>query len=87
MANAQMMRLLVLFLVLSLTVGCDRFREARLKAQQEANEVLFWERYCALPQTEQRKFTYEEWDWRSANAPWNLTKDVSVNKVREDKCP
>jgi hypothetical protein len=37
---------------------------------------------------EPRRFTQEELDWRSQNAPWNLKKDFLTNLTWEElKCP
>lgn len=37
--------------------------------------------FCAIE--EPRRFSQEEWDWRSENAPWNLRKDVKTNTAWE----
>ncbi len=33
--------------------------------------------FCAIE--EMRRFTQDEWDWRSKNAPANLRRDVKTN--------
>ena len=35
---------------------------------------------------EPRRFTQDEWDWRSANAPWNLRRDVKTNAAWAEEC-
>lgn len=35
---------------------------------------------------EPRRFSQEEWDWRSDNAPWNLRRDVKTNAAWDDEC-
>lgn len=35
---------------------------------------------------EPRRFTQGEWDWRSANAPWNLRRDVKTNAAWAEEC-
>jgi len=35
---------------------------------------------------EARRFTQEEIDWRSANAPWNLRRDLSTNETGAEHC-
>lgn len=36
--------------------------------------------------TETSKFTQEEIDWRAANAPWNLKRDLAKNEKRKRWC-
>lgn len=40
--------------------------------------------FCDL--TETRRFSHEEMNWRAANAPWNLRKDIAENQLREELC-
>lgn len=40
--------------------------------------------FCDL--TETRRFSHEEMNWRAANAPWNLRKDIAENQLREEIC-
>lgn len=35
---------------------------------------------------ERRKFSQEEIDWRSVNAPWNLRRDLATNAAYERHC-
>jgi len=35
---------------------------------------------------EKREFTQEEIDWRSANAPWNLRRDIKTNTTWDREC-
>ena len=35
---------------------------------------------------EQRKFSQEELDWRSDNAPWNLRRDFKTNVTWDREC-
>jgi hypothetical protein len=35
---------------------------------------------------EKRRFSQEEWDWRAANAPWNLRRDVKTNTTFDREC-
>ena len=35
---------------------------------------------------EERRFSQEEIDWRSANAPWNLRRDFKTNETGEREC-
>jgi len=37
--------------------------------------------FCAIE--EMRRFTQEEWDWRSVNAPVNLRRDIKTNTAWE----
>ena len=41
-------------------------------------------RFCDLE--EPRRFSQEELDWRSANAPWNLRRDFKTNTTYEREC-
>jgi hypothetical protein len=54
-----------------LTTGCGQ-REPVTTLDPE-NVVLF----CDVE--EPRRFSQEELDWRSANAPWNLRRDFKTN--------
>lgn len=35
---------------------------------------------------EPRRFTQAEIDWRSANAPWNLRRDLKTNEAWRAEC-
>jgi len=35
---------------------------------------------------EPRRFTQDEIDWRSANAPWNLRRDFANNRAHDREC-
>lgn len=35
---------------------------------------------------EARRFSQEELDWRSANAPWNLRRDFKTNTTWDREC-
>lgn len=35
---------------------------------------------------EPRRFTQAEIDWRSANAPWNLRRDLKTNEAWQAEC-
>ena len=35
---------------------------------------------------EPRRFSVEEWAWRSENAPWNLRRDVKTNTTWDREC-
>ena len=50
----------------------------------ELTEAQFYEWYCAIE--DPRRFSQEEWAWRQANAPWNLTRDIETNLRRDDNC-
>lgn len=47
-------------------------------------EVTQDPKFCNL--YEPRKFSQQEIDWRSANAPWNLRRDITNNKDFDDEC-
>ena len=40
--------------------------------------------FCAL--TEDRKFGFDEFDWRAANAPGNLRYQIAQNELRQELC-
>lgn len=40
--------------------------------------------FCAL--TEDRKFGFEEFDWRAENAPGNLRYQIAQNELRQELC-
>lgn len=58
-----------------LTTGCG---------QKERIEVEERALFCDVE--EARKFTQEEIDWRSKNAPWNLRRDYKTNLTWDREC-
>jgi hypothetical protein len=71
------MRLLALVVVAYLLTGCED--------KTKLTEPRFYEIYCGIE--DQRRFTQAEWDWRQANAGWNLDRDIAVNLRRDTHCP
>lgn len=59
-----------------LTTGCDPAPPPVI----EGKPVLF----CDVE--EPRRFTQEELDWRSENAPWNLRRDFKTNRTWDREC-
>jgi len=57
-----------------LTAGCFR------QPEPMPTEALF----CDVE--EKRRFSQEEIDWRSDNAPWNLRRDFATNLSYEREC-
>lgn len=41
-------------------------------------------RFCDVE--ELRRFSQDEINWRSDNAPWNLTRDLKTNATGEREC-
>ena len=52
--------------------GCDPSRQIEVK-----EDALF----CDIE--EPRRFSQAELDWRAANAPWNLRRDIKTNTAWE----
>ena len=62
--------------VMLLVSGCSKPIEIPVNV-----EALF----CDVE--EQRRFSQEEINWRSENAPWNLRRDLKTNATGERECP
>jgi hypothetical protein len=60
--------------LLFLTIGCER------QVIEVADGALF----CDVE--EPRRFSQEELDWRSKNAPWNLRRDFATNATWDREC-
>ena len=69
------MKLRALILPIFLAAGCG-----------QTLEVLPTEAALFCDLAEPRRFSQAEIDWRSANAPWNLTKDFTTNINFEREC-
>lgn len=70
-------------MTISLMMACAAFLTTGCAPKPEivaAPDALF----CDVE--EPRRFSQEELDWRSANAPWNLRRDFKTNVTWEREC-
>lgn len=66
--------LTILTALLFLTVGCA----------PETPPIVEQALFCDVE--EKRKFSQDEINWRTANAPWNLARDYRTNLTFEREC-